>query len=360
MIRPTLPLILALLPATLWAQETTPAGVGFTHHDWVLACDNTRTCRAAGYQSDDDQRPVSVLFTRKAGPQQPVTGQLKLSSFFDDSELAQLPAEFRLAMSIDGRELGEVQVRGEERLGELSASQMAALLAALLGTSDIRWSYQGLEWHLSDSGAAAVLLKMDDAQGRVGTPGALVRKGNRSENEVLPPLPAPVVSAAPLAPPRPDDPQRFAAQQDAIRKALLETTSAGECTELSEAEDGSRVLEFTRLTASKLLVSATCWTAAYNMGVGYWVINDAPPYQPLLVTDSGTDQDNGTIVSGQKGRGLGDCLDLNSWTWDGERFVHVGATSTGQCKGFAGGAWELPEVVVQGGGWGRSRAGREN
>ncbi|MBV2132078.1 DUF1176 domain-containing protein [Pseudomonas sp. MAP12] len=101
MTRPTLPLILALLPATLWAQETTPAGVGFTHHNWQLACDNTRTCRAAGYQSDDDQLPVSVLLTRKAGPQQPVTGQVKLGYFVDYSALEQLPAEFRLAMSIN-------------------------------------------------------------------------------------------------------------------------------------------------------------------------------------------------------------------------------------------------------------------
>ncbi len=62
---PTLLLTLAMLPTVLWAQENTPAGVNFTHHDWELACDNTRTCRAAGYQSDDDQLPVSVLLTRK-------------------------------------------------------------------------------------------------------------------------------------------------------------------------------------------------------------------------------------------------------------------------------------------------------
>ncbi|MNR56336.1 hypothetical protein D3C85_1768860 [compost metagenome] len=37
-----LPLILALLPTALWEQETAPAGVGFSHHDWELACDNTR------------------------------------------------------------------------------------------------------------------------------------------------------------------------------------------------------------------------------------------------------------------------------------------------------------------------------
>lgn len=347
MIRPALPMILALLPTALWAQDTIPAGVGFSHHDWELACDNTRTCRAVGYQSDDDELPVSVLLTRKAGPQQPVTGQLKLGAYFDNTSQEPLPDGARVAMSIDGRKLGKVEINGDDWLGQLSASQVAALLAALPGTSDIRWKYGDLEWRLSDSGAAAVLLKMDDAQGRVGTPGALTRKGSRSENQVLPALPMPVVLAAPLTAPRPDDPQRFADQQDAIRQALRETVPADECSGLSEAEDGKQALDFTRLTANKLLVSTSCWMAAYNMGDGYWVINDTPPYQPMLVTDSGSGFENGSIFAGHKGRGLGDCWYSNSWTWDGEQFVQIEATSTGLCKGFAGGAWELPELVME-------------
>lgn len=233
MYRPALPMILALLPTALWAQEKTPPGVSFYHHDWELACDNTRTCRAAGYQSDNDELLVSVLLTRKAGPQQ-------------------------------------------------------ALLAVLPGTSDIRWHYQNLAWHLSDSGAAAVLRRMDDVQGRVGTASAILRKGSRSESEVLPTLPIPTVTAAALRPLSPDDQQRFAAHQEAIRKALQETVAADDCSGLILTEDGSETLELTRLTASKLLVSATGWTGAYNIGYGYWVINEAPPYQPRLVTDSGS------------------------------------------------------------------------
>jgi hypothetical protein len=36
---------------------------------------------------------------------------------------------------------------------------------------------------------------MDEFQGRIGTPGALVRKGTRPEATVLPPLPAPEITA---------------------------------------------------------------------------------------------------------------------------------------------------------------------
>lgn len=56
-------------------------GMSFSHHDWEIACDNTRTCRAAGYHSEEEDAPaVSVLLTRKAGPHQPVTGKLMIGN----------------------------------------------------------------------------------------------------------------------------------------------------------------------------------------------------------------------------------------------------------------------------------------
>ena len=44
----------------------------------------------------------------------------------------------------------------------------------------------------SSTGASAVLLKMDEYQGRIGTPGALVRKGTKAEAAVPMPTPVPV------------------------------------------------------------------------------------------------------------------------------------------------------------------------
>ncbi|ENY3834599.1 DUF1176 domain-containing protein [Vibrio vulnificus] len=44
-------------------------GEGFQHKDWYLACDNTGTCRAAGYSDTDSLNPVAVMFTREAGPE---------------------------------------------------------------------------------------------------------------------------------------------------------------------------------------------------------------------------------------------------------------------------------------------------
>ena len=66
-----------LLSAAATAADTGAVveGLSFEHGDWEVACDNTRTCRAAGYQSDDSDEslPVSVLLTRAGGAGTAVT-----------------------------------------------------------------------------------------------------------------------------------------------------------------------------------------------------------------------------------------------------------------------------------------------
>ncbi|MFN7751806.1 MAG: DUF1176 domain-containing protein, partial [Pseudomonadota bacterium] len=39
-------------------------GFHFSHKDWEVACDNTGTCRAAGYHEDSSEARVSALVTR--------------------------------------------------------------------------------------------------------------------------------------------------------------------------------------------------------------------------------------------------------------------------------------------------------
>ena len=55
-------------------------GISFSHEDWELACDNTGTCRAAGYHTDGNsfERMVSVLLTRKAGTNTPVKAEFMM------------------------------------------------------------------------------------------------------------------------------------------------------------------------------------------------------------------------------------------------------------------------------------------
>ena len=134
-------------------------------------------------------------------------------------------------------------------------------------------------------------------------------------------------------------------QSKALRQALRATLKDEECSGLV---DEKSELSITRISEKHLLVSTPCWLAAYNSGDGYWVIHDAAPYQPVLVTMAGSDFDNGSISVAQKGRGLGDCLSFESLTWDGKRFVQTQISTTGMCKSITpGGAWSLPTLTTE-------------
>lgn len=347
MSRSSLFLRIALLLPALGAQAADLPGLSFSHNDWEVVCDNTRTCRAAGYQSDDDKLAVSVLLTRKAGPRQPVTGELMIGTYDDEEALSKLPPVLQLSMRINGRALGKVELHKDEAAAKLSSEQVAALLAALPHKSSIEWAAGENRWRLSDKGAAAVLLKMDEFQGRIATQGALVKKGPQADDAVLAPLPMPVVIAAPLAKPLSTDKQLANDKAQALREALRAALKDDDCPDLTESEAGEAELAITRLTDTQLLVSTQCWTGAYNIGYGYWVVDDTSPYHAVLVTTSGSDYSDGSISASQKGRGLGDCWSSNAWTWDGKQFVHTESSTTGMCKLVApGGAWVLPTLVT--------------
>lgn len=331
------------------APDTNAEGFHFEHKDWELACDNTGTCRAAGYHADEADLQVSVLLTRSAGPGTTATASVMLGDYQQHPEVTKLPASATLTMWIHGRSLGPVRLEGGSLTGHLSPAQTQALIAALpRASSQIAWRHGRTEWVLSDRGAKAVLLKMDEAQGRLGTVGAWVARGERDERQVPGPRQAPRVTAAALPPTTDADriwPQRQGPALLAALRANVKATEANCDRLLDQTPDEWSV---TRLTAHRLLVSTPCWLAAYNFGSGAWVVQDRPPYQATLVTDSASDASDGEITASHKGRGLGDCWSSESWVWDGQRFVRTGAHSTGQCKLItAGGAWQLPTWVTR-------------
>lgn len=338
------PLICALLVASTAAgayPRSDLPSMSFIHKDWELACDNTRTCRAAGYHQEDGGPNATVLLTRAAGPNQPVTAQLALA--YDENQ----PAPPQLAMTVDGKPLGIVRINAKSAVADLSPTQVQALLPALLKDSRIAWSAKRTTWTISTAGANAVLLKMDEFQGRLDTPAALVRKGNKPEASVLPPLPPPEITAATTI----DDKEPVAltpAQTRDLIASLRKTVKDGSCELVDKKTDAATTLDVHRLAKDKLLVSHPCWVAAYNTGDGYWVVDAQPPYSAVLVTTSATAYDNGVISSMQKGRGTGDCIATATWTWDGASFAQTSATTSGMCREIsAGGAWDLPTLVTR-------------
>jgi hypothetical protein len=326
------------------AHPTAFPHIPFNHQDWELVCDNTRTCRAAGYQPDDAERNASILLTRRAGPAAPVQAELQLEATNES-----IPN--RLRMHINGHDFGKVTITGGK--ADLSPAQTAALLDALPKASQLAWTANGKSWAISLKGANAVLLKMDEFQGRLDTPGAIIRKGQKPESSVVPSLPVPEITAAAVDSDK-AEPDLIPTKQRAalfaeIRKATpKDELNLDSCEDFDKSVADPEKWSVYRLSAKQHLVSVACWAAAYNSGAGYWVVNSQPPYAPVYVTNLGTGYAHGTISSTQRGRGIGDCMSSDTWTWDGRSFVHTESLTTGMCKHVApGGAWELPTLVVK-------------
>lgn len=306
--------------------------VSFQHKDWALQCDNTRACRAVGYQAEgSESEPVSILLAREAGPGTPVEVTLQVST-----EKAS-PASLQMRVG----KLVLAGLKGDTP--QVPSGQVPALLQELLRSQEATLSAGRDQWKLSLAGASAVLLKMDEAQGRVGTPGALVRRGTRPESSVLPPLPAPVVRAVKPAPARKDD----AALAKPLIAALDRASTERQCND-EEAFAPANVQVY-RLTDRKVLLSVPCTMGAYNFTSLLWIANDRPPYQPEALQDVDGDFDpaSGAVHSAMKGRGLGDCWWSREWQFDGRGFARTRESGDSMCRGFAGGAWQLPSYVTR-------------
>ncbi len=336
----TLFLALALAPAAHAATPEPKAGVVFEHNDWSLACDNTRTCRAVGYSAEEPGNLLSLMLERSGGPNAPVIARLRIG---EDGESPMPTGALRLRLN--GKDLGSVQDTGNAEKVLLKQAQTDALVAALPRKARIEIvDGKGKLWPISDSGATAVLLKMDEAQGRLGTPGALVRRGDKAEASVPAALPVPVIVRGALLAPRSTD--AALAKVPALRKAMIAALpDADECMRVSEGEQDE--IEIQRLDAGHVLASTSCFRGAYNFSSGYWVVQDKAPYQAKFVTSDAEDFDRESrLLQGRfRGRGIGDCISGHEWAWDGARFVKSSEFTTGQCRGMPGGHWQLPTVV---------------
>lgn len=329
----------------LYAAEGEYSGESFSHKEWDLTCDNTLTCRAAGYDAGETEHGATVLLTRKAGKGTPVMNRVMLAHYNEQEDGGQSGKESAPPdLIINGHSAGAL-TSAEDEAWKMNADQAEQFLTALKQDWPVSFRYGGQDYGLSAAGSSAVLLKMDDIQGRVNTPGAILRKGNGDESGIRPPVPAPVIIRAPVTDNalRPMTPQ----EQALIKPAVLELLKADkEQTCMDEYQEGD--WQIAQLNQTSSLVSVPCWYAAYNHGDAYFVIQNDMKADPVMVTDSATDYEKGEIFFSMKGRGLGDCWQTQSWVWDGKAFVIQGVNNTGRCQLIrAGGAWDIPEYVSQ-------------
>lgn len=322
-----------------------PNGISFDHKDWEVVCDNTLTCRAAGY-SAEEEASGSVLITRKAGPNTPVTVDVVLAEM-DADETTPQP---KLSLWIDGKSLGDITPEDNDTW-RLTDEQASRMIEAVKGSGTVEFKGGAKPFVLSDDGAYAVLLKMDDVQRRVGTPGALIKKGTTAEESVAAAIAAPVIQAAAVE--EGEDSTLTQAQVAALKPRLLAAlTNSDECERLAtpqeEVNEGDNDIILTPLDRRHVVISALCWRGAYNEGYGFWVMDKALKGQAKFITNSATSYGDGVISLGQRGRGIGDCWASAEWVWDGKTFQKSSESTTGMCRYIrTGGTWDLPEFVAE-------------
>lgn len=347
-------------------RADTVTGFRFYHQDWEVACDNTRTCRAAGYQTDDDTHPMSVLLTRPAGINQPFTGQIQLGSYDEEPDNGIIDT---VRLHINQQDFGTISMAAGSD-GKLSTRQVNALVRSAQRHSDIRFSNteHNINWRLSDAGISAALLKIDDFQGRLLTPNAAIKTGNRPANRVLPAIPEPIYTIANYLPDTYTPAHRI--DHQLLYQAWQAMHDPDDCSAdpLNDKDSAHKKIihitdhYVTWLTDTQFLFSRPCWLAAYNYADRFWLVTitaHQPPQYTLTYVADAHDFDQGQLHVGHKGRGLGDCWSMDTWSWvvthnkatdpnsaTTAQFVHTQSANSGMCKLVAaGGAWYLPTLV---------------
>ena len=332
-------LLLTLLPVA--AMATSIKGMG-NYQDWDLVCDNTGTCRMVGYQ-DESSDPVSILFTRAAGENATVEGKLTILPFGEADRDVQVGQDIEIWLN--GKSLGKVKHISDDAPDKLTEEQTKALLSGLKKESEIRLTYGKTTLKVSDKGAAAAMLKMDEFQQRLNTPSALIRQG-QEKHAVLAPKVEPKIDAVSVKNRKTTELKLGEKQYDNVL-ALLRKAHDGCVDEDLESQD----IMIYPLTHNKVLAEALCFKGAYQ-GTNYYAVLDdkLSKVEQVLAeqyNEAGYDEKQGyAFVRGSyKGRALGDCLAGQDAVWNGKIFIRTSEWTTGSCKGLPGGTWQLPIFV---------------
>ena len=336
-------ILLSLLPLTAMAA---PSLKGFekTYQDWDLICDNLGTCRMAGYQEEGDD-PVSILFTRAAGENAAVEGKLTISPFGEADRDVQVGQDIEIWLN--GKSLGTVKHISDENPDKLTEAQTKALLSGLKKESEIRLTYGKTTLKVSDKGAAAAMLKMDEFQQRLNTPSALIYKG-QEKHAVLAPQPAPKIEVVSVNNRKTTELKRGEKQYDNVLALLRKANSC------DDEDITSQDITLYPLTQNKVLAEALCVRGAYQSTNYYAVLDDKLSKVEQVLEDQYNfayydEKLNALIVEGSyKSSGLAESWYGYEAAWNGKTFITTAEHTSGSSKGFIGGAWGgLPTFVSE-------------
>ena len=251
----------ALLSLSVTQVSAAINGTYFSHKNWEVACDNTGTCRAVGYQADD-HAPAAVLLTRQAGAN--TATQVALS--FDP----EVNRPIGMELWIGQRKI--THIRFTEDIGRLSSQHANLVLNAIKNDQPVSLRAGQQQWRISGSGAHAVMLKMDDVQKRTATTSALLKTGQKPVTHVLAAQAKPKIQI-PRIISQSYSIARQSPQGQQLIKMLRQSTSAEQCGFLHGNNQQADQIQVFNLNAQTRLVQIPCWMAAYNSGDGFWLMD---------------------------------------------------------------------------------------
>ena len=336
-------ILLSLLPLTAMAA---PSLKGFekTYQDWDLICDNTGTCNMAGYQDGSDL--VSLLFRREAGEKAAAKSSLAIS-VNNERDKGQ-PVE----IMINGKLLSVLPKMNDidsndKQIAALDDKQTAALLTALKDNANIEFISGQFKGKLSNEGAKAAMLKMDEFQQRLNTPSALIRQG-QEKHAVLAPQPAPKIEVVSVNNRKTTELKRGEKQYDNVLALLRKANSC------DDEDITSQDITLYPLTQNKVLAEAPCVRGAYQSTNYYAVLDDKLSKVEQVLEDQYNfayydEKLNALIVEGSyKSSGLAESWYGYEAAWNGKTFITTAEHTSGSSKGFIGGAWDgLPTFVSE-------------
>jgi len=342
--------ILRLLPILL-------LGFGVTAHaqsqraikDWVGACDNTRQCTAIGLSPESNEGVALLYFERAGGANDQIT---RIRLRFDlppNAAAGKLLADGKPLLTLTARHfVNDPNVGAEIRIED--RAEIATVFAAMRSASQLSLDAgAGTSDAVSLSGASAVMLWIDEQQGRLGTTSALVRRGDATSSAIVPPAPRVVAQVK-------DARALEAAELATISASVRAALPADSCEEINPdlplADAGWR------LDAQTTLVQLVCFSGAYNVGSQWFFQRGSAAAQRLRLPvpnadgsgrmdsldeliNADFDPATGMLGHYNKGRGIGDCGSEARWAFDGKRFQLAHYAAIDECRGVNGDLWPV-------------------
>ncbi len=322
------------LPNAVLAAEPEEVPLYQTFDDWAVGCDNTRQCTALAAEEQSEGGALIVQVTREAGANGAL--QVTLAANVDPTGAPQLDGQ-PINSALQKNSEGQFQASGANALAWLGEVRNGTRLSMPVADGPVSASLHGM---------SAALLLMDSVQGRVGTTGALAKKGERAEKSV------PAAVAAPKLAPFPKTQAMADDEAQKLGGLVIKATQQEWNQELEEQQPPEANVYALDSKTALVLIRTSC--GAYNCSYALYQTPRAlpvkprpPTIQPLPWQGSDTevsgsvsyDPLTGVLESFDKGRGIGDCGTHQTWRFNGKAFELRSMEMMATCSGTPSQYW---------------------